>query len=49
MNYSSLIAVILGIISVLTTLKYVKYLEGFDKKLTNLSINKKNIQPGVFQ
>jgi len=42
MNYSSLVAVILGIISVLITLKYVKQFEGFDKKLAKISLKKNN-------
>ena len=42
MNYSSLVAVILGIISVLITLKFVKQFEGFDKKLAKISLKKNN-------
>tara|TARA_B100000925_G_scaffold138995_1_gene104169 strand:- start:2493 stop:3023 length:531 start_codon:yes stop_codon:yes gene_type:complete len=39
MNYISLIAIILGMIAVIITLKYIQYYDSFEKKLNKLNKN----------
>lgn len=39
MEYTSLIAIVLGMISVIITLKYIKYYDDFNKKLAKLNKN----------